>query len=171
MGRPADQVRGVARRGLELAGHRLRSGQGPRRRKKGAPDEAGPDGAAAERMCDAQECVGKNPTDRAKPRVKRSLLVEGGGGPLGLVIAGANVPDAQLLQATVEAIVVERPAPTEAAPQHLRLDKGYDNAPAEVVVIGAGYTPHIRRIGEEKKNEAGQKTHPARRWVVERTFA
>lgn len=87
------------------------------------------------------------------------------------MIAGANVPDAQLLQATIGAVVVERPEPTEEEPQGLCLDKGYDNAPAEAVVTGAGYTPHIRRIGEEKKGEAGEKTHPARRWVVERTFA
>jgi putative transposase len=31
--------------------------------------------------------------------------------------------------------------------------------------------PHIRRIGEEKKDGWGRKTHPARRWVVERTIA
>lgn len=31
--------------------------------------------------------------------------------------------------------------------------------------------PHIRRIGEEKLDDAGAKTHPARRWVVERTIA
>ena len=61
--------------------------------------------------------------------------------------------------------------PTEQEPQHLCLDKGYDNAPAEAVVTEAGYVPHIRRIGEEKKDEAGEKTHPARRWVVERTFS
>ena len=154
-----------------MAGRRLRTGQSPRRRKKGAPDEGRPGEDQAERVCDAKECVGKNPTDRAKQGVKRSLLVEGGGGPLGLVIAGANVPDAQLLQATLEAIVVERPAPTEAAPQHLCLDKGYDNAPAEAIVTGAGYVPHIRHIGEEKLDEQREKTCPARRWVVERTFA
>jgi hypothetical protein len=35
-----------------------------------------------------------------------------------------------------------------------------------------GYTEHIRRIGLEKVDEAtGQKKHPARRWVVERTFS
>jgi putative transposase len=122
-------------------------------------------------VCDAHECVGKNPTDRAKQGVKRSLLVEGGGGPLGIVIAGANVPDAQLLKATLEAVVVERPKPTIGAPQHLCLDKGYDNAPAEAVVTEAGYVPHIRRIGEEKLDERREKTCPARRWVVERTFA
>ena len=79
--------------------------------------------------------------------------------------------DHLLLAATLDAVVVERPAPTEAAPQHLCLDKGYDNAPTEVVVAERGHIPHIRRIGEEKKDEAGEKTHPARRWVVERTFS
>jgi len=99
------------------------------------------------------------------------VLVEGNGRPLAVAIGGANTPDAKLLKATLEAIVVERPAPTEAAPQHLCLDKGYDNAPAEAVVTGAGYVPHIRRIGEEKLDDQQEKTCPARRWVVERTFA
>ncbi len=68
--------------------------------------------------------------------------------------------------------MVERPAPTEKAPQHLCLDKGYDNAPAREIVEGRNYTPHIRRIGEEKLDEeAGVKRYPARRrWVVERTL-
>jgi hypothetical protein len=56
----------------------------------------------------------------------RPELVEGDGGPLGMVIAGANVVDQKLLEATIEAIVVERPDP-EAVEQHLSLDKGYDN--------------------------------------------
>jgi len=98
------------------------------------------------------------------------VLVEGDGGPLGVVIAGANVPDAQLLQATIEAIVVERPDPSQVE-QHLSLDKGYDNPAGESAATAAGYVPHIRRIGEEKKDAAGQKKHPARRWVVERTLA
>ena len=33
-----------------------------------------------------------------------------------------------------------------------------------------GYQAHIRRIGEEKLDSFGEKTHPARRWVVERTL-
>jgi len=67
--------------------------------------------------------------------------------------------------------VVERPQPTEDAPQHLCLDKGYDNPPGEAAAARFGYTPHIRRIGEEKLDEQREKKHPARRWVVERTFA
>lgn len=74
------------------------------------------------------------------------------------------------MAATLDAIVVERPQPSEREPQHLCLDKGYDNAPAEAIVTARGYQPHIRRIGEEKKDAQGDKTQPARRWVVERTF-
>jgi putative transposase len=53
--------------------------------------------------------IGPNPTDRAKMGVKRSILVEADGGPLSVVIAGANVADFKLLEDTIEAIVVERP--------------------------------------------------------------
>src|SRR5579871_1534856 len=37
--------------------------------------------------------------------------------------------------------------------------------------LEAGYTPHIRRIGEEKCDPDGKKVYPARRWVVERTLS
>jgi len=99
------------------------------------------------------------------------VLVEGHGRPLAACISGANTPDTTLLKATLDAVVVVRPRPTAEQPQHLCLDKGYDNAPAEAAAAQFGYVPHIRRIGEEKRDEQGQKTHPARRWVVERTFA
>jgi putative transposase len=104
--------------------------------------------------------------------VKRSILVDQHGGLLAAVVAGANVHDQRLLAATLDALVLPRPAPTPAAPQHLCLDKGYDSPPAEAAVLARGYTPHIRRIGEEKRDPAtGEKRHPARRWVVERTLA
>lgn len=96
--------------------------------------------------------------------------MERSGGPLGVEIAGANVHDAKLLAATIEAIVVERPDPSGCL-QHICLDKGYDNPSGQAAAEGAGYLPHIRRIGEEKLDEAGGKRHPARRWVVERTLA
>ncbi len=47
--------------------------------------------------------------------MKRSLLVEADGGPLTIVVAGANVRDDKLLAATLNAVVVERPKPTEEA--------------------------------------------------------
>ncbi len=115
--------------------------------------------------------MGKNPTDRGKNGVKRSLVVEADGGLLGVVIAGANVHDAKLLKRTLQAIVVPRPRATPHEKQHLCLDKGYDNPTGRAAAPYRGYTPHIRRIGEEKLDARGRKRHPARRWVVERTLA
>jgi putative transposase len=116
--------------------------------------------------------VGKNPTDRGKNGTKRSLLVDEQGGPPGLVIDGANRHDTKLLRATIEAVVVERPEPTAERPQHLCLDKAYDNPTGRGTVAATGYTGHIRRIGEEKvaaaERDPGRKP---RRWVVERTLA
>ena len=103
--------------------------------------------------------------------MKRSLLVERGGRPLAVVVAGANVHDTKLLAATLDALVAARPAPTTRAPQHLCLDKAYDNPTGHTAVAAHDYVPHIRRIGEEKLDATLQTRHPARRWVVERTLA
>lgn len=113
---------------------------------------------------------GPNPTDRAKMGTKKSVLVDQHGGPLAVAIAGANTHDTKLLAATIDAVVIDRPDPTQVI-QNLCLDKGYDNPTGEAACAAGGYVPHIRRIGEEKLDGWGQKTHPARRWVVERTIA
>ena len=98
------------------------------------------------------------------------MIVEADGGPLGVVVAAANVHDTKLLEQTIESVVVERPRPTKQAPQHLCLDKGYDNPTGRAAAKKHRYTPHIRRIGEEKLDAKRRKRHPARRWVVERTL-
>lgn len=97
------------------------------------------------------------------------MIVEGDGGPLGIVVAGANVHDAKLLEATIEAIVIARPEPDEEE-QHVCLDKGYDNPTGHAAAWNGEYVPHIRRIGEEKLDARKRKTKRARRWVVERTL-
>ena len=102
--------------------------------------------------------VGPNPTDRGKNGTKRSVIVDQDGGPLGAVIAGANVHDAKLLAETIESIVVERPEPTQEDPQHLCLDKGYDNPTGHEAAAATGHTPQIRRIGDEKAVKRGKKS-------------
>lgn len=146
---PVDRaLRGTGRRGLAMAERRRGHGQG----------------------AFWGDQVGPNPTDRAKNGTKKSLVVEGDGGPLGVVIAPANRHDAKLLSATIAAIVVERPEPN-AVEQHLCLDKGYDNPSGAEAALANGYVPHVRRIGEEKLDRKGKKTKRARRWEVERTLA
>jgi putative transposase len=101
--------------------------------------------------------------------VKRSRIVEADGGPLGITVVGANVPDAQVLAATIEAIVLERPPVEAGYEQHLVLDKGYDNDTGYGVCIDHDYQPHIALIRDRRP--ARPHHHPPRRWVVERTFA
>jgi putative transposase len=98
------------------------------------------------------------------------LLVDGGGGPLGAIVAPANAHDSTLIGGVIEAVVVDRPDP-KTVPQNLCLDKGFDTPNARAAVAQAKYVPHIRSIGEEAKPCDRAKGHKPRRWVVERTIA
>lgn len=95
--------------------------------------------------------------------------MEGDGGPLAVAIAGANVPDAQLIEQTLDAVIVERPEPEPDYPQHLCLDKAFDNDTGWGAAIDRDYEPHIALIRDERPDRP--KRHPARRWVVERTIS
>ena len=117
------------------------------------------------------EKSGPNPTDRAKKGVKRSVLTEAHGLPIGLAVEGANRNDFKMMRETLESIPVKRPKPTREKPQGLCLDKGYDYDEARDLAKEFGYTAHIRPVGEKAqalKRKAGFK---ARRWVVERTHS
>lgn len=115
--------------------------------------------------------TGPNPTDRGKSDVKRSLLTEGHGVPIGLAVEGANRHDMKLVRATIESLVVVRPEPIKERPQGMCLDKGYDYDEVYAILQEFGFTAHVRPRGEEAKaikREAGFK---ARRWVVERAHS
>ena len=115
--------------------------------------------------------TGKNPTDRAKQGVKRSLLVEGQGVPVGLAVDGANRPDMKLVRETLESIPVERPEPTPEAPQGLCLDNGYNYAEPKEIVAEFGFTAHVPKSPDEAQAVKRRAGHKARRWVVERTHS
>ena len=113
--------------------------------------------------------TGKNPTDRGKLGVKRSVLTDARGMPIGLAVAGANVHDQKLLEATLDSVPVPRPRPTRRRKQHLCGDKGYDATAVLRAARRRRYTPHIRSRGEEHKQ--CRLGHKARRWVVERVHS
>jgi len=117
------------------------------------------------------ESTGRNPTDRGKGGVKRSLLTEGRGVPVGLSVDGANRHDMKLVDRTLASIPVERPTPTPEEPQQLSLDKGYDYAAVRETVAAYGYTAHIRTRGEEATARRDIPGYRARRWLVERTHS
>jgi putative transposase len=98
-------------------------------------------------------------------------LTEADGGPIAVVIDGANVHDSMLMQDTLQAVIVQPPCPVKKLKQNLCMDKGYSGAPCDATAKVFGYTPHCKQIGTEKLDVRGKKKHPARRWVVERTHS
>jgi transposase len=104
-----------------------------------------------------------------KKGTKRSLLVDGRGAPLSLIVAGANRHDVKLLAQTLDAIMVPRPRPTKRRPQNLCVDKGYAGKPAEKQMRERGYIPHVpvKGMPQVRHKRKGR----ARRWVVERTHS
>ena len=117
------------------------------------------------------EKTGKNPTDRAKSGVKRSLLTDGQGVPLGVAVEGANCHDKWLVEGTLRSVPIKRPLPTKRQPQHMCMDKGYDYADTRAAVRDWGYTAHIKTRGEEAQQKKAVPRYRARRWVVERTHS
>ena len=115
--------------------------------------------------------TGPNPTDRAKAGSKIHLLVDQRGAPLAVCISGANYPDHRALPELVLSMIVERPT----LRQHLCADRGYDYPAVHQFLAQAGYHTHIkhRRLRNEPPASVvvpADHLHPARRWVVERTF-
>lgn len=116
------------------------------------------------------EKTGKNPTDRGKIGSKRSLATDAAGVPTGLAVAGANVHDVRLLEATLEHCHEIAPAADDDTQEHLCLDKAYDSADVrQLVETVYQYTHHIRSRGEEQSQLNHKSGEKARRWVVERT--
>lgn len=116
--------------------------------------------------------TGRNPTDRGKSGSKIHLLVDERGAPLAIWITGANEHDKWSVDDLIVHIVVKRPY-TE---QHFCADRGYDFEDVHTFVSLSNYVAHIKhkRKRNEPKEECpipGEKSYPARRWVVERTFA
>ena len=108
------------------------------------------------------ECAGPSPVDRRKLGMKRSLLVEGYGIPLGRVLAPANRHDSPLLAPTLDKLGELGPLPDDIT---VHLDSGYDSGKTRDELASREMTGQIARKGDKAPIQAGQ------RWHVERTNA
>jgi transposase len=107
------------------------------------------------------ERSGKSPVDRGKGGIKRSVVVDADGIPLGSVSAPANRHDSPLLPDTLD--TVEEILAALPEPARVHLDRGYDSdlthkRLAERDLMGV--------ISEKGKSSPFAATN---RWVVERT--
>jgi len=99
------------------------------------------------------------------------VLTEAQGIPVAVVVDGANRNDFKMARATIEAIATRRPRPTQADPQGLCLDKGYDYDEVRELAREFRFTAHIRSRGEEARALKKNARVRARRWVVERSHS
>ena len=108
------------------------------------------------------EVAGPSPVDRRKQGMKRSLLVEGYGIPLGRVLAGAHRHDSPLLPPTLDLLDDLGPLPEQIT---VHLDSGYDSGKTRDTLAERSLHGEIARKGEKAPIQATQ------RWHVERTNA
>ena len=108
------------------------------------------------------EVAGPSPVDRRKQGMKRSVLVEGYGIPLGRVLAGAQRHDSPLLAPTLDQLEDLGPLPEQVT---VHLDAGYDSGKTRDTLAERGLHGEIARKGEKAPIQA------TRRWHVERTNA
>jgi transposase len=108
------------------------------------------------------QTAGPSPVDRRKQGLKRSILTEAGGIPLGAVPAPANRRDDGLLAATLDTIGVVGVLPQRPV---VHLDAGYDYQPCRQVLAERGMVGQIATRGIPAPIQVG------RRWVIERTHA
>jgi transposase len=80
------------------------------------------DGCTTKAPCGG-EVAGRSPVDRGKQGLKRSVVTDAGGIPLGAVPAGANRRDDGLLAATLDTVAVVGVLPAQPV---VHLDAGYD---------------------------------------------
>jgi transposase len=106
------------------------------------------------------EIAGRSPVDRGKQGMKRSVMVEGYGIPLGRVLDGANRHDSRLLASTLDKLDDLGPLPDDIT---VHLDAGYDSAATRETLAERNLTGQIARKGCKAPIQASQ------RWHVERT--
>jgi transposase len=106
------------------------------------------------------EKAGKSPVDRGKGGIKRSMVVDAKGIPLGAIAAPANRHDSPLLEETLDTMEIVGELPERMS---VHLDRGYDSklTRERLKELGLGW-------------EISGKGKPApfwatNRWVVERT--
>jgi transposase len=119
------------------------------------------DGCITKAPCGG-EVAGRSPVDRGKQGLKRSVVTDAGGIPLGAVPAPANRRDDGLLAATLDTVVMLGVLPAQPV---VHLDAGYDYQPCRQVLAARAMAGEIAARGKPMPVQAG------RRWVIERTHA
>ena len=93
-----------------------------------------------------------NPTDRAKGGVKRHLLTEVHGFPVGLSVTRAYVHDVRKVEEALVTMPFLPPLSDDEYEQHFCADKGYDSREVRSLITLCGYHDHIKAAGRRSRN-------------------
>lgn len=104
--------------------------------------------------------AGKSPVDRGKQGMKRSMVVDANGIPLGTIAAPANRHDSPLLDETLDTMEILGELPERIS---VHLDRGYDSKSTRQKLQLRGLLAEISKKGQPAPLGA------TKRWVVERT--
>jgi transposase len=104
--------------------------------------------------------AGKSPVDRGKGGIKRSVVVDANGIPLGAIAAPANRHDSPLLDETLDTMEILGELPERIS---VHLDRGYDSETTRQKLQIRGLLAEISQKGKPAPIAA------SKRWVVERT--
>jgi len=105
------------------------------------------------------EMAGRSPVDRGKGGIKRSMVVDACGTPLGIIIAPANRHDAPLLDDTLNTLKPLGGLPDRTS---VHLDRAYDSDTTYQKLAARGLRAEISEKGKPAPITA------TKRWVVER---
>ncbi len=117
------------------------------------------DGCITKAPCGGEK-AGRSPVDRGKQGIKRSVVVDANGIPLGAIAAPANRHDSVLLEETLDTL-----EPLGELPERMsvHLDRGYDSGATRERLQSRGLLAEISKTGKPAPLAA------TKRWVVERT--
>ena len=106
--------------------------------------------------------AGRSPVDRGKQGIKRSVVVDANGIPIGAIAAPANRHDSPLLEGTLDTLELVGGPPERAS---VHLDRGYDSEATRERLRNRGLVWEISRKGKPPAPPLAA----TKRWVVERT--
>ena len=123
------------------------------------PSDVAVDSCITKAPCGGEK-AGRSPVDRGKRGIKRSVVVDGRGIPLGCVSAPANRHDSPLLAPTLD---TARALGLVAQGAMVHLDRGYDSDLTRERLRERGLVAEISQKGRPAPLNA------TKRWIVERT--
>jgi transposase len=111
------------------------------------------------------ELAGPSPVDRRKQGMKRSLLVDGYGIPLGRVLAPANRNDSPLLGPTLDTLADLGPLSDDIT---VHLDAGYDSGKTRTLLADRELTGEIAHKGEKAPVQSTGRWHITNQRLAQR---